>query len=166
MHHGSAYCDHLRFSLTVCGLMIEANARVLSFPKVISGRNGGVDLSLLKFNRAWEAGDFHEPAVLSLSWSQFSLPLYRYLFSVSAAAPRSNSSLSLFSISWPFYADNARSSSAFIPGSASMGVALSDLAPGHRRDGAGQAGNRRRVASQGLPVLLAMAITWSGTAQD
>jgi hypothetical protein len=47
-----------------------------------------------------------------------------------------------------------------------MGVALPDLAQGHRRDGAGQARNRRRVASQGLPVQLAMAITWSGTAQD
>ena len=47
-----------------------------------------------------------------------------------------------------------------------MGAALSDLASGHRRDGHGQARNRRRVASQGLPVLLAMAITWSGMAQD
>ena len=52
-----------------------------------------------------------------------------------------------------------RSTSAFISGSASMGVALPDLAPSHRRDGAGQARNRRRVASQGLPVLLALAIT-------
>ena len=41
----------------------------------------------------------------------------------------------------------------------SMGVALPDLAPGHRRDGTGQARNRGRVASQGLPVLLAMANT-------
>ena len=59
-----------------------------------------------------------------------------------------------------------RSTSAFIPGSASMGVALPDLAAGHRRDGTGQARNRGRVASQGLPVLLALAITSSGTAQD
>ena len=51
------------------------------------------------------------------------------------------------------------STSALIPGSASMGVALPDLAPGHRRDGTGQARNRRRVASQGLPVLLALALT-------
>src|SRR5229473_5896699 len=59
-----------------------------------------------------------------------------------------------------------RSTSAFIPGSTSMGVALPDLAPGHRRDGTGQARNRGRVASQGLPVLLALAITSSGTTQD
>src|SRR5438046_5702603 len=37
-----------------------------------------------------------------------------------------------------------RSTSAFIPGSASMDVALPDLAPDHRRDGTGQAGNRSR----------------------
>jgi hypothetical protein len=35
------------------------------------------------------------------------LPLYRSWFSVFAAAPRSNSNLSLFSINWPFCADNA-----------------------------------------------------------
>src|SRR5881394_3261610 len=38
----------------------------------------------------------------------FSLPLYRSSFSAFAAALRSNSNLSLFSISWPFCADNAR----------------------------------------------------------
>jgi hypothetical protein len=51
-----------------------------------------------------------------------------------------------------------RPTSAFIPGSTSVGVALPDLAPGHRRDGTGQARNRGRVASQGLPVLLALAV--------
>ena len=33
-----------------------------------------------------------------------------------------------------------------------MGATLSDLAAGHRRDGIGQARNRHRVASQGLPI--------------
>jgi hypothetical protein len=36
---------------------------------------------------------------------------------------------------------------------ASMGVALPDLTPGHRRDGSGQARNRGRMASQRLPFL-------------
>ena len=40
-----------------------------------------------------------------------------------------------------------RSTSALTPGSTSMGVALPDLASSHRRDGAGQARDRRRVAS-------------------
>ena len=39
-----------------------------------------------------------------------------------------------------------------------MGVAISDLAAGLARDGAGKAGNRGPVASQGLPALLAVAI--------
>src|SRR5215831_4364007 len=52
-----------------------------------------------------------------------------------------------------------RPTSAFIPGSTSMGVALPDLDPGDRRDGTGQARNHGRVASQGLLVLLALAIT-------
>jgi transposase InsO family protein len=47
-----------------------------------------------------------------------------------------------------------------------MGVALSDLAAGHRCDGTGQARNRDRVASQGLPVLLALAIKSSWTAEN
>src|SRR5260221_13050825 len=38
--------------------------------------------------------------------------------------------------------------------------------PGHRRDSTGQARNRGRVASQGLPVLLALAIPSSGTTPD
>jgi hypothetical protein len=40
------------------------------------------------------------------------------------------------------------------------------LATGHRRDGLGQAGNCGPMASQGLPALLALAITPSGTTQD
>jgi hypothetical protein len=39
-----------------------------------------------------------------------------------------------------------------------MGVAISDLAAGLARDGAGEAGNRGPGASQGLPALLAVAI--------
>jgi len=62
-----------------------------------------------------EAGDFHEPAVPLRSWWRFSLPLRRSSFSVFAAAPRSNSSLSLFSISWPFCADNAPVDLSFHP---------------------------------------------------
>ena len=45
-------------------------------------------------------------------------------------------------------------------------VLLYRMAPGHRRDGSGQARNRRRLASQRLPVLLVLAIPASGTAQD
>src|SRR5262245_14180452 len=60
------------------------------------------NLSLLKISTGLrEAGDFREPAV------RFSLPLYRSSFCVFAAAPRLNSDLSLFSISWPFCTDNA-----------------------------------------------------------
>ena len=59
-----------------------------------------------------------------------------------------------------------RSTSAFIPGSTIMGVALPALAEGHRRNGIGQTHNRGRVASPGLPILLALAITSSGSAQD
>jgi hypothetical protein len=44
--------------------------------------------------------------------------------------------------------------------------ARSGMAQSHRRDGTGQARNRCRVASQGLPVLLTLAITSSRTAQD
>ena len=47
-----------------------------------------------------------------------------------------------------------------------MGVALPDLAAGPQRHGAGQAGNRGPMASQGLPALLAVAITPSRTTQD
>ena len=49
-----------------------------------------------------------------------------------------------------------RSASALLRRSASMGVAISDLAAGLARDG--EAGNRGPVASQGLPALLAVAI--------
>ena len=51
---------------------------------------------------------------------------------------------------------------------APLGVALPDLAAGLERHGAGQAGNRDPVASQGLSALLALAIKIppSGTAQD
>src|SRR5262249_37531495 len=56
--------------------------------------------------------------------------------------------------------------STFSSRSASVGVALPDLASGHRRNGTGQARNRDRLASQGLPVLLAVAITASRTTQD
>src|SRR6266850_2192779 len=73
-------------------------------------------LSLLKMSTGLrEAGDFHEPAVPSRSWCRFSLPLYRSWFSVFAPAPRSNSSLSLFSISWPFCADDAPVDLSFHP---------------------------------------------------
>src|SRR5258708_23513295 len=58
------------------------------------------------------------------------------------------------------------SASAFIPRPAPVGVALPDLAAGHRRDGIGQAGDRGPMASQGLPALLAVAITPSGATQD
>jgi hypothetical protein len=37
------------------------------------------------------------------------------------------------------------------------------LAASHRCDGIGQAGNRSPMASQGLPVALALAITPAGT---
>ena len=47
-----------------------------------------------------------------------------------------------------------------------LGVALPDLGAGHRRDGTGQADNRGAMASQRLPVSLALAITPSGTTQD
>src|SRR2546421_1815156 len=59
-----------------------------------------------------------------------------------------------------------RSTSAFIARSAAMGVALSNLAAGHRHDGLGQARNPGRVASQGISALLALAITPSRPAQD
>jgi hypothetical protein len=68
----------------------------------IAGGDGGksVPLSLLKISTGLrEAGDFREPAVPSRSWWRFSLPFYRSWFFVFAAAPRSNSRLSLFSIS-------------------------------------------------------------------
>ena len=39
-----------------------------------------------------------------------------------------------------------------------MDVVISDLAAGLARDGAGEAGDRGPVASQGLPALLAVAI--------
>ena len=47
-----------------------------------------------------------------------------------------------------------------------MGVALPVLAAGHRRDDVGEASHRGPMASQGLPALLAVAITPSGTTQD
>ena len=47
-----------------------------------------------------------------------------------------------------------------------LGVALPNLAAGPQHHGAGQTGNRRPVASQRLPSLLAAAITPSGAAQD
>src|ERR1700704_6037703 len=59
-----------------------------------------------------------------------------------------------------------RSTSAFIARSVAMGVALSNLAAGHRHDGLGQARNPGRVASQGISALLALAITPSRPAQD
>ena len=42
----------------------------------------------------------------------------------------------------------------FTPRPAAVGVALPDLAAGHRRDGIGQTGNRGPMASQGLAALL------------
>ena len=57
----------------------------------------------------------------------------------------------------------ARSASALFPRPAAVGVALPDLAAGHRRDGTGQAGNRGPMASQGRAVLLALAITPPGS---
>jgi hypothetical protein len=71
-----------------------------------------------------------------------------------AAAPRSNSHVSLSNISRPFCADNAPIDLSFHPCIAAMGVALQDPAPDHRGDGPGEARNRGRVASQKLPVLL------------
>jgi hypothetical protein len=57
---------------------------------------------------------------------------------------------------------------AVLRGSAPLGVAVSDLAAGLERHGAGQAGNRYSMASQRLPALLAVAIriTPLGSAQD
>src|SRR4051794_22373857 len=49
---------------------------------------------------------------------------------------------------------------------AALGVALSNLATGHRRYGPGQTRNRGRMASQGLPALLALALRGSGAAED
>ena len=47
-----------------------------------------------------------------------------------------------------------------------MGVALPDLAAGHRHDDIGQAGDRGPMASQGLSAPLAPAITPAGTTED
>src|SRR5258708_23641094 len=65
-------------------------------------------LSLLKiYHRTDTAGDSGGLVVPLRPWWRFSLPLFRSSPSVFAAAPRSNSSLSLLSISWPFCADSA-----------------------------------------------------------
>src|SRR5260370_16094723 len=64
-------------------------------------------LSLLKiYHRTDTAGDSGGLVVPLRPWWRFSLPLFRSSPSVFAAAPRSNSSLSLLSISWPFCADS------------------------------------------------------------
>jgi hypothetical protein len=106
-------------------------------------------LCLLKISTGLrEAGDFRELAVPSRSWRRFSLPLYRSWFSVFAAASRSNSRLSLLSISWPCCADNAPADLSFPPWIAFYGC-CSTLAADHRCDGICQAGNRGAMASQG-----------------
>jgi hypothetical protein len=48
--------------------------------------------------------------------------------------------------------------SALLHRPAPVGVAISDLAAGFARDGAGEAGNGCPVATQGFPALLAVAI--------
>src|SRR5260221_6400789 len=65
-------------------------------------------LSLLKIYHGPDtAGDSGGLVVPLRPWWRFSLPLFRSSPSVFAAAPHSNSSLSLLSISWPFCADSA-----------------------------------------------------------
>jgi hypothetical protein len=78
---------------------------------------------------------------------------------VLVAAPPWNLRLSRFGIKWPSCGGNAQVGfGAFLRRPAPMGVAISDLAAGLARDGAGEAGNRGPVASQGLSALLAVAI--------
>jgi hypothetical protein len=60
---------------------------------------------------------------------RFSYSLYRSSFSVFVAAPRSNSNLSLFSISWPFCADNAQADLSFYPWIGFYGVSLYRIWP-------------------------------------
>jgi hypothetical protein len=78
---------------------------------------------------------------------------------------RSRAALELKLIAGPA-PTTSRLASTFIFRPAAVGVALPDLAAGHRRDDIGQAGNRGAMASQGLPPPLALAITPSWTTQD
>ncbi len=94
-------------------------------------RKGLARLSLLKISTGLgEAGDFHEPAVPYRSWWRFSLALYRSSFSVFAAAPRSNSGLSLVSISWRFCVDNAPLGLSYHPWTGCFGCCF--IESGHR----------------------------------
>src|SRR5258708_7856535 len=58
-----------------------------------------------------------------------------------------------------------RPASALLHRPVALGVALPNLAAGPQHHGAGQTGNRRPVASQRLPPLLAAAVTPPGAAQ-
>ena len=124
-------------------------------------------LSLLKISTGLrEVGYFREPAVPSRSWWRFSLPFIDLGFSFSqprrarTQGCRSSASVDGSTPTTP------PPTSTFTSRSASVGVTLPDLAAGHRRNGTGQARNRDRVASQGLPALLALSITASGTTQN
>src|SRR5882757_4701361 len=131
-----------------------------------SGAGCRRDLSLLKIStRLRRTGDFRGLAIPSRSWRRFSAPLFRSSNSVFAAVPRWNLSLCPATSGDRPATTASRSAAAFIPRPAPVGVALPDLAAGHRRDGIGQAGNRGPMASHGLPAFLALAIMPSGTTQ-
>ena len=94
------------------------------------------------------------------------LAIFSIFASRFAAVPRSSSDLSLLSISWRFCADSALVDLSFHPWIGCCGWCSTPLPEGHRRDGVGQARNRGRMASPGLPGLLALAIMSTGTAKD
>ena len=164
-------CDWCAFCRIVrrlsIGLSVIPETIRCSIQVIHTGLMDSVRLSLLKISTGLrEAGDFsRQPYRNGRDGDSLCRCIdLRFPFSqpchARTQACRASASVGRFAPTTP------RSTSAFISGSASMGVALPNLAASHRRDGPGQARNRGRVASQGLPVLLALAVTSSRTAQD
>ena len=123
-------------------------------------------LSLLKISTGLrEAGDFHSrpyrQVMVTILFAVVSILVFRF---------RSRAALELKLVALQHQLAVLRRQRPGRPQLSSWisfyGCCSTGSGPGHRRDGTGQARNRGRVASQGLPVLLALAITSSGTAQD